>query len=175
MKKVILSAALVIAAFAGAQAQGGPVSYNGAYNVVVNDYLTMSPSGSFGTAGPITFNNPTEMQNGQFMPGANMIVEASRSWNVTVTVGSFIGGNAGSTIAHNIPAGNIMTVRTHNGTNGTNTLGGYIAAPAAPYNVANSNGGLNKTFTIDGMLTPGFAQNMSGSYTAAIDIIASLD
>ncbi len=175
MKKVIMTAALAIAAFAGAKA-AGPVTLNGNFNIVVNDYLTMNPNGNWGNGSTHVFNTPAEMATGYEVGVTGFVVEASRSWHVTYSATDWTrSGAAQANVDQTVPVGDIWSIKADNGTPGVWTVGGYYPASVAGYNIAASNGGLNKTFDLNGKVTPGFGHNMSGTYTTSIAVIASLD
>ncbi len=181
MKKVLLTAALGCTLLAPAFAVGGnnTASNNGTLQMVVNDYITMNPSGGF-TAGPITFSTPQEMVDGWSVSGTVTIV-ASRAWKYEYSASDFVRNNvgdpAGAGVALTVPAGNIWTVATGNGSPGVNTYNGtFIASSNTAVNMANqATGTLNSTFDLSGKLTPGLANQMSGTYNTVITQIASLD
>jgi hypothetical protein len=73
--------------------------------------------------------------------------------------------------------GNIFQVTSFAGSLGTNTYNeGYIAASNGGTNLANQNSGtIGSTFSVKGLITPGLTNQMSGTYTSTVTILASLD
>ena len=174
MKKVIFSAALACIAASSANAQTSE-NHSGTATVVVTDYINLTPSTGIGNA-MFEYTTPAAMAAGtEGVEAFNVI--ASRAWKFEFSASNFNGGTPGPGVASSIPAGQILTIST-TGDNTVNTLGSgnWIPATGALANVANmATGTLGSNFNLHYKVTPGLANQMSGSYTSTITQIASLN
>jgi hypothetical protein len=172
MKKIIITAALAIAAF-GANAQSS-ASQTGTLSVTVNDYITMVPSGSFGTLSA-TFNTPAEQVAGVSLGSGTVTIVASRAWKFDYSVSNFTGGTPGPGVAGTVPS-SIVSVTSSNPSSGSVwVLGTTLASPTAQTLAAEAGGTTGSSFTLSGWLTPGLGNQMSGTYTASVLKLASLN
>jgi hypothetical protein len=173
MKKVILSAAIACIAVTTASAQTFE-DQNGTATVVVTDYINLSPSGGFGNAN-FSFANPQAMVDG--ISGVeNFTVVASRAWKFMFDASDFTGGTPGPGVSGSVPASQIMTISS-TGDAAVNTYGGnWINASSTPTNMAwMPTGTTGNAFNLHYKVTPGLANQMSGTYTSTIHQIASLN
>ena len=181
MKKLLLNAALGCLALSPAIAVAqSTASNNGSMAVTVNDYITMVPGSGF-SAGPIVFNNPTEMTTPWTYTNQVTIV-ASRAWRFDYSSSDFLrdnsGGAAPTGVANSVPTGNIWMIATGNGSSaGVNTYNGsYVPSSNSPMNMANeATGTLTSTFDLTAKLLPGLTNQMSGTYNSTITQLASLN
>jgi hypothetical protein len=190
MKKVILTTAAAFAMITAANAQqvngvneSSTAAFRGGeFNLVINDYISIEPGNMFPAGQPtVTFNNPTEMAAGKETGTQTFTVNASRSFTVTISATPFVTDNPNPEVDNNIPANQIYSIESSNGTNGVVTNGSGNWQPVQDPSLGGTvvatspNGGLNKQFDLQGKITPGFTYNMGGHYTSDVAIIAALD
>ena len=172
MKKVILTALIAFAGVTAANAQAQD-QVSGSFQVTVNDYLDLTPSGAFGNVWNATFSNETEMNAGASGPVFAFSVDANRSWTATATTGMFTRTAAAPAgVSNTVDPSSILTW-TPGGTAG---FGGPITASTGGVAVAGAAaGGSNVDFTLQGHLANLYDDNMSGDYTSTTTIIAALN
>jgi len=180
MKKLLLSASFVCTCMGSVFAQSTATPFTGSYTVVVQDYITLTPSGSQSNLQTLTFTTPSMQQNGLALNPITYTVSASRSWHSTFTATPWQRTSTSSNPAIEngpIPAGDIMNIMTNNGTADVVTpLSTPTAVATTAMTIATApTGGVSKSFTLGGNVTPGFNHNLSGTYLNSITVIAALD
>ena len=189
MKKLTLTAALGCACFTGAFADATD-NANGPFTVTVNDYILMTPNGTFPQGQPtIVFTNAGQMVSGVSTGTQTFTIDASRSWKVKLFATPFAldpgvaaGNDPSVTDAVNPETDNFYTQESKNGsagvvTNGPNNfmavqqqINGGLTVASSPF------GGLGMTFDLTGKIQPNLAtMNLQGTYTSQILILAALD
>jgi len=172
MKKVILTALIAFAGVTAANAQASD-QVSGDFEVTVNDYLDLTPSGGFGTVWNASFSNEAEMNAGASSTVFAFTVDANRSWSATATSTTFMRTGAPQAgVSQTVDPASILTW-TPGGTAG---FGGPITASTAGVGVAGAAaGGSNVDFTLQGHISNLYDDNMSGDYTSTTTIIAALN
>jgi len=180
MKKLLLSASFVCTCLGTVLAQSTATPYTGSYTVVVQDYITLTPSGPQSNIQTLTFTTPTAQQNGLALNPTTFTVSASRSWHSTFTATPWQRTSTSPNPAIEngpFPAGDIMNILTNNGTADVVTsITSATPVASTPMTIATApTGGVSKSFTLGGNITPGFNHNLSGTYLSSVTVIAALD
>lgn len=181
MKKLALTAAFGCTMFTAAFADGN--THTGPFQVQVQDFITIDPSGDFNYSLPtLTFNNPQQMIDGLEIGPQKYKVTASRAWKVTVKASDFQlqGDPASASVATSIPTATHYQLRTEFATIAPSghlyTAQPFTFIPNAGVVVAQGDhGGINIEFNLFAKFTPGLASNLSGLYESDVQVIASLD
>lgn len=171
-----LAAAVAVTSVFAAGPSSAPAT--GSYALQVQDYITLTPSGDYGTVQTMDFDNPTEMSQGATTNPVMFEVSASRSWKATYTAGAWTRtGTPNPAVASEVPVSAISKIQVTGAHGGAQSDIPSLTAVATGANqlAHAANGGISQGFTLGGTVTPGFSYNMSGTYTSAVSVIATLD